>query len=81
MKAHCIKDGSFKGIITSMTEYEKLKNGEVGWPKNVVGNMNQVTIPYDLFKRLVALDKAVEDACKKAREDEATDDSTGKTED
>ncbi len=73
MKAHCIKDGSFKGIITSKTEYEKFKNGEVGWPKNVVGNMNQVTIPYDLFKRLVTLDKAVEDACKKAREENANE--------
>ena len=72
MKAHCIKDGSFKGIITSKIEYEKLKNGEVGWPKNVIGNMNQVTIPYNLFKRFVALDKAVEDACKRAREEEST---------
>jgi hypothetical protein len=69
MKAHCIKDGSFKGIVTSMTEYEKLKNGEVDWPENVAGNMDRVTIPYGLFKRLMALDKAVEDACKKEREE------------
>ena len=76
MKTQCIKDGSFKGIIRSKKKKKKLKNGEVGWPKNVVDSMNQVTIPYDLFKRLVALDKAVEDACKRSKEEESTDECT-----
>lgn len=69
MKAHCIKDGSFKGIIESEKIYEKLKNGDTDWTENVKGRLSSVTIPYDLFVRLMALDKAVEDTWNKAKEE------------
>ena len=69
MKAHCIENGAFRGIIENDEVYEKLKNGETDWKDNVKDKIDQVTIPRSLFERLMKLDKAVEDGCKKAREE------------
>jgi hypothetical protein len=69
MKSHCKYDGTNKGIVRDEEEYEKLKNGELDWRSHVKENMSQVTIPYSVFNRLMLLDKAVEEACKKEKEE------------
>ena len=69
MKALCRENNKFTGIVKNDEVYEKLKNGETDWKDSVKNKIDQVTIPRDLFERLMKLDKAVDEACKKAREE------------
>lgn len=57
MKALCMTNGKFEGLITSSKMYEKFKNGEADWKPHVKANMESITIPYDVFLRLVKMDK------------------------
>lgn len=61
MKALCIKDGSFRGIIENMRAYEELKSGEKEWKPHVKEHMKTVIIPYELFEYFMALDKEVDE--------------------
>ena len=61
MKALCNTDGKFEGLIPDLESYEKFKNGKSDWKSNVKTKLKSVTIPYDLFIRLVELDKERED--------------------
>lgn len=76
MKALCDYDGTFKGLIEDVGIYEGLKNGKADWSPNVKNKLTHVTIPYELFNRLMLLDKEVEKACAKAREINNKDDET-----
>lgn len=71
MKAHIIHEGEFRGVIRSVEEYEKIKNEGIGWATEK--KIATVEIPYDLFKRLMLIDAAVDKFSEKARQ-EASDD-------
>lgn len=73
MKAHIIHEGEFRGVIRSVEEYEKIKNEGIGWATEK--KIATVEIPYDLFKRLMLLDAAVDKFSEKAKaKQEGTDD-------
>lgn len=57
MKALCNTDGKFEGLIPDLESYEKFKNGKSDWKSNVKTKLKNVTIPYDIFIRLVELDR------------------------
>ena len=49
--------GKFQGLIRNAEEYEKLKNGEIDWKPHVKAKMESVELPYEVFVRLMGLDK------------------------
>lgn len=59
MKAHRHHDG-WRGLIPSLDIYEEVKNGTKDWKPHVKNEMKEVIIPYELFVRLMALDKGEE---------------------
>lgn len=60
MKAHCIEySGKFEGLIQSVEQYNRLKNGEVDWKPHVKNNLERITIPYELFTYFMELDKVM----------------------
>ena len=59
MKAHCTVQGEFLGMIKDNDQYEGLKAGVLDWKPHVKEKMTSVTIPFDLFLRLMALDTPV----------------------
>lgn len=54
------KDTGFKGLVPDMDTYEKLKNGETDWKDHVKAKMTEVTIPYELFVKLMQQDKQLD---------------------
>ena len=60
MKAHRVTNG-FRGIIPDIETYEKLKRDEVGWDPHVEAQMAEIILPYELFVRLMELDKEKSD--------------------
>lgn len=66
MKALCIgRGGKFEGLIQSVEQYNRLKNGEIDWKPHVKNNLESVTIPYELFSYFMELDKFCLQTCKK----------------
>jgi hypothetical protein len=65
MKARVIHEGEFRGVIRSVKEYEKIKNEGLSWATEK--KIATVEIPYDLFKRLMLLDAAVDKFSEKAK--------------
>lgn len=60
MKAICIgHGGKFEGLIQSVEQYNRLKNGEVDWKPHVKNNLESITIPYELFTYFMELDKVM----------------------
>lgn len=60
MKALCIgRGGKFEGLIQSVEQYNRLKNGEIDWKPHVKNNLESVTIPYELFTYFMELDKVM----------------------
>ena len=60
MKAICIgRGGKFEGLIRSVEQYNRLKNGEVDWKPHVKNNLESITIPYELFTYFMELDKVM----------------------
>lgn len=60
MKAICIgRGGKFEGLIQSVEQYNRLKNGEVDWKPHVKNNLESITIPYELFTYFMELDKVM----------------------
>lgn len=60
MKAICTgRGGKFEGLIQSVEQYNRLKNGEVDWKPHVKNNLESVTIPYELFTYFMELDKVM----------------------
>lgn len=60
MKAHCVgRGGKFEGLIQSVEQYNRLKNGEVDWKPHVKNNLESITIPYELFTYFMELDKVM----------------------
>jgi hypothetical protein len=66
MKANYLKThGEFgkrdtKGIVESLDMYDKLKKGEVDWKDHVKPNLKSITIPAELFFRLMEQDIMLE---------------------
>ena len=60
MKARLIHDGkSFTGHIEDEATYEKVKSGELSWKHSE--NITHYKIPAEVFKRLLVLDKWVDE--------------------
>ena len=59
MKALCCGDGMFRGKIADAEVYEKVKDGELDWKPHIKPYLKSVEIPYDVFCRLLELDRAV----------------------
>jgi len=49
----------FNGIIKDEQMYEDVKNGIKDWKPHIKADMTAVTIPAEVFYRLMELDKAV----------------------
>lgn len=47
----------FRGKVENETVYEQLKNGETDWKEHIKAKLQSVEIPYELFLRLMELDK------------------------
>lgn len=61
MKALCVgHGGKFEGLIQSVEQYNRLKNGEVNWKPHVKNNLESITIPYELFAYFMELDKGLD---------------------
>lgn len=62
MKARCINyNGKYRGVIDSVEQYEALRDGKLDFNPNVKSKLADVIIPYDLFVRLMEMDKERED--------------------
>lgn len=61
----------FTGTIPDEEVYEQVKAGERDWKPGVKAKMTHITIPVEIFYRLMALDKAVggEPKCTDEEED------------
>lgn len=60
MKA-IIEDRKYwSGIIKTPEEYESYRDGKIDWTDTVKSRLDRVTIPYETFLYLVALDKKEE---------------------
>lgn len=49
----------FTGELPSEIDYERVKSGKADWRPNVKARMTHVTVPAEVFYRLMELDKAV----------------------
>ena len=57
LKTICSYNGLFTGSIPNIETYEELKNGKRDWKPHIKPKLEAVTIPYELFVRLMNLDK------------------------
>ena len=57
MKALCINNGKYTGTIDSVEMYEAFRDGKIDFNLNVKSKIENITIPYDLFIRLMELDR------------------------
>lgn len=59
MKARtlCKKDGSFKALIETREQYEKVRVGEWDWKDRVKSKIKSIEIPFDIFMELVEMDR------------------------
>lgn len=59
MKARtlCKKDGSFKALIETREQYEKVRVGEWDWKDHVKAKIKSIEIPFDIFMELVEMDR------------------------
>ena len=58
MKAHCVNyNGKYRGVIDNVEIYEALRDGKIDFNPNIKSKISDVIIPYDLFIRLMELDK------------------------
>lgn len=64
MKAiHNGKSGSASGFVGTIPDnetYQEVKNGNKDWKPHIKSRMTHILIPYELFCRLMELDKAGE---------------------
>ena len=60
MKSICEKDGTHRGIIADLKTYERVKNGKADWKDHIKPKLKSVIIPFELFERLMNLDKEKE---------------------
>ena len=60
LKTICDYDGLFTGNIPDIKTYEELKKGQKDWKPHIKPKLRAVTIPYELFERLMKLDKESE---------------------
>lgn len=61
VKAHCVgRGGKFEGLIKSVEQYNRLKNGELNWKPHIKNNLESVTIPYELFAHFMEADKEMD---------------------
>ena len=61
MKAICTNNRDYRGMIENIETYEALRDGKLDFNPNIKSKIENVTIPYDLFIRLMELDKESED--------------------
>ena len=61
MRALCVNDGKYTGTIDSVEMYEAFRDGKIDFNPNVKSKIENIMIPYDLFIRLMELDKERED--------------------
>ena len=61
MRALCVNNGKYTGTIDSIETSEALRDGKLDFNPNIKSKIENVTIPYDLFIRLMELDKERED--------------------
>ena len=61
MKALCVNNGKYTGIIDSIEMYEAFRDGKIDFNPNVKSKIENIIIPYDLFIRLMNMDKERED--------------------
>ena len=52
---------TYTGIIDNVETYEALRDGKLDFNPNIKSKIENITIPYDLFIRLMELDKERED--------------------
>lgn len=57
MKALCKSNGTFKGVIPDEDTYNDVKNDKKDWKPHLKSKMTSVEIPYELFLRLLNLDR------------------------
>lgn len=57
MRALCVKNGKYTGTIGSVETYEAFRDGKIDFNPNVKSKIENIIIPYDLFIRLMELDK------------------------
>lgn len=59
-KVKALHNGAgFTGSIPDEEVYEQVKAGERDWKPGVKAKLTHITIPADVFYRLMALDKAI----------------------
>ena len=61
MRAICTNNRKYKGVIENIETYEGIRDGKIDFNPNIKSKMTEVIIPYDLFIRLMELDKERED--------------------
>ena len=61
MRALCVNNGKYRGVIDNVEIYEALRDGKIDFNPNIKSKISDVIIPYDLFIRLMELDKERED--------------------
>lgn len=61
MKARCINhDVKYTGTIDDIETYKSLRDGKLDFNPNIKSKISHIMIPYDLFIRLMEMDKEKE---------------------
>lgn len=56
------RDRGITAMLSTVEDYERLKKEEIDWKPHIKSQITRIEIPFELFMRLMALDKDVDKA-------------------
>ena len=62
------RDRGITGMLSTVEDYERLKKEEIDWKPHIKSQITRIEIPFELFMRLMMMDKTIVDPANRLEE-------------